>query len=216
MRTKAAPRHTQEISDAVVSLPTMGGQGVLVPGNLILTAAHVLDCKTTGDLVLGDVHLERVVTPTGQELTVMVLAVEPITDIAVLGPLDGQECPDDYQKFESWCEQVVPVPILAQAPDVFSPFPVSIYTHRRTWIRGRAQLCHRDANCFSVSATEQVEGGTSGGPIITERGELAGIVSHSSDGASGQKNHKCDGVNPWPYRALPVWVRDLILRAQAG
>ena len=48
----------QAIRDAVaaatVRFPERGGQGVLVPGGLILTAAHVVDRTDTGAMALGD------------------------------------------------------------------------------------------------------------------------------------------------------------------
>ena len=61
------------------------------------------------------------------------------------------------------------------------------------------------AQNLAVEADEQVEDGTSGGPIINDSGDLVGIVSIFSVVAQGQ--HKSGGLKtPPPRLALPVWV----------
>ena len=50
---------------------------------------------------------------------------------------------------------------------------------------------------------EQIEGGTSGGPIINDLGQLVGIVSNASDLQEGIAS---DGNFPYPSLALPVWI----------
>jgi S1-C subfamily serine protease len=59
-------------------------------------------------------------------------------------------------------------------------------------------------------ALTDVLGGASGGPIITEDGELVGIVS-TSGGSQGEGR---EGLNPYPLWALPRWVIQEILQAQ--
>jgi hypothetical protein len=41
---------------ATVQLPTKGGQGVLVPGGFVLTAAHCIDWSLDGGMALGREH----------------------------------------------------------------------------------------------------------------------------------------------------------------
>ena len=57
---------------------------------------------------------------------------------------------------------------------------------------------------LSVVADEQIESGTSGGPIINDSGELVGIVSNFSE--TGEGLPKSNGPVPYPALALPVWV----------
>ena len=56
---------------------------------------------------------------------------------------------------------------------------------------------------------EQIEGGTSGSPIINDTGELIGIVSHVS--IINSEGHKSYGLIPRPHLALPVWIYNRIL-----
>jgi len=86
-----------------------GGQGVLVGGNLILTAAHCVTYTLTGAMVLGEYFVEKIKTKDGAELEVCPWAVEPMSDIAVLGALDEQECSDKGKAFEVFCDQTKPV-----------------------------------------------------------------------------------------------------------
>ncbi len=133
------------------------------------------------------------------------LAVEAVTDIAVLGSLDGQEFSKEAEDFEKFCEDTKPVPLCRREDFVlFQKFQVHIYTHKGTWVTGSAMLCREDAQAFSVESDEQIEGGTSGGPIIDDSGELVGIVSNFSMATDAK--HKSSGSTPRPHLALPVWV----------
>lgn len=53
------------IIKATVRLLGKGGQGVLVPGKLILTAAHCVTWDADGGMVLGDHYIEDITTANG-------------------------------------------------------------------------------------------------------------------------------------------------------
>jgi V8-like Glu-specific endopeptidase len=55
-----------------------------------------------------------------------------------------------------------------------------------------------------VDSDIQIEGGTSGGPVINEKGELLGVVSTSS--IIHEQNEKSTGQIPRPHLALPLWI----------
>jgi len=180
-----------------------GGQGVLVSGNLIITAAHCVDFKCEGEMALGDYFIEKIKAGK-RELKVAPLAVEPVSDLAVLGSLDEQEFAKEAEDFEKFCEHTNPLPVCRRDFELFQGFRVHIYTHKRTWVTGSAMQCCKDAQSLFVETDDQIEGGTSGGPIINDSGELVGIVSTSSDTGEGQR--KSSGSSPRPHLALPVWV----------
>lgn len=179
----------------------------MVEGNLIITAAHCIHWRIEGSMALGDYFIEDINTSSGEKLKVMPMAVEPVSDIAVLGPLDNQQFFDEVEEFENFCERTKPVAICQGDFELFKPVPVYIRSHRGQWIKATAKQCSRDAATLFIESEEQIEGGTSGGPIINEAGELVAIVSHSSEGQRG-----CDGLAPRPHLTLPVWVCRKILR----
>ncbi len=206
---------------ATVSFPKIGGQGVLVNGELILTAAHCIDFTCAGDMVLGDYFVEEVKTNKGI-VKVAPLAVEPVSDIAVCGALDDQEFHREVEDFEDFCEQTRPVPVfrgemqfpkyrsgelpkLSELSALRKAFNVYIYTHRQTWVTGKARQMWPGAKSLWVEADEQIESGTSGGPVINDSGELVGIVSHSGGIPSGETEGR-QGQVPRPHLALPVWI----------
>ncbi len=156
----------------------------------------------TGDYS-GDYSIEEIKTGE-RELKVAPLAVEPVSDLAVLGSLDDQEFTKEAEDFEEFCEHTNPVPLCRRDFGLFQKFIVHIYTHKGIWVTGSAMQCCEDAQALSVEANEQIEGGTSGGPIINDSGDLVGIVSHFSLAAEPQ--NKCSGLTPRPHLALPVWV----------
>jgi hypothetical protein len=99
----------EKIVAATVRFRQRGGQGVIVPGNMIVTAAHVLhEWSSTGGMTLGDSSFEDVTTRDGRTIAAMVLAVEPVADIAVLGAPDNQMRPEQADAFEAAVEPVAP------------------------------------------------------------------------------------------------------------
>jgi len=154
----------------------MGGQGVLVPGQLIVTAAHVVSWSAEGGMALGDRYVEEMQVGR-RTLKVATLAVEPVADIAILGALDGQASPKDADAFEAFCEATAPVPICTADFPPFAPFPVHVLTHTGRWVAGRAQQCAVNAPTLVIETSEGIEGGTSGGPVVTDDGLLLGVSS---------------------------------------
>ncbi|MGO9372447.1 MAG: serine protease [Syntrophobacteraceae bacterium] len=189
-----------KVKRATVALPRTGGLGVLVTGNLIITAAHCIEFKCEGEMVLGDCFREEIETAHGK-LQVQPLAVEPVSDIAVLGSLDNYK---ETVKFEEFCTATEAIEVDQSDHELFQEFPVYIYTHKGTWVKGRAQQCSEDAPSLALDTDKKIECGTSGGPIINDSGALVGIVSNSIDDAD---NHgKFSGMAPRQYLTLPSWI----------
>lgn len=124
------------VERATVRLVDKGGQGVLVPGEFIITATHCIDWSGTGGMVLGDVYPAEIETASGAKFRLGVIACEPVSDMAVLGELDYQQCPDDAEAFEQWREQVEPVPLSTRQLGVGQSCPVFIFTDKREWLAG--------------------------------------------------------------------------------
>jgi hypothetical protein len=222
------PDQQRIIETATVRLPRRGGQGVLVPGNLIVTAAHVIGWTSEGAMAYGDAFPE-VIEAGGRTLTVDVLAIEPCADIAALGALDGQgPFHEEAEAFEAWCEDTTPVQLYAEdLPLGDEPPPrglprrvwrehapsrlVSawILTHDKGWIAARVKQLGRAARCLVVEADTLIEGGTSGGPVIAEDGRLLGVISTSGETWSPDTpadRRPASFSIPRPHIAAPVWA----------
>jgi CBS domain-containing protein len=194
---------------ATVWLRRKGGQGVLVPGGFVLTAAHCVDFYTSGGMALGDYCLEPVKTKTGATFPMSVIAVEPVADIAVLGAVDEQEFSDAADAFEEFCESTIPVDVCADDFATRIPVRVHVLTHHDTWIAGTATRYSPPARPTAspgalvwVRSKGNIEGGTSGGPVIDDTGRLVGVVSHTM-GTGGDSR---EGQMPRPHLALPRWL----------
>lgn len=192
-----------DVAKATVTFLRKGGQGVLVNSNLIITAAHCTNYSCEGEMALGDYFIEEI-KAGGRELKVTPLAVEPVSDIAVLGSLDDQEFVNEANDFNKFCEHTKPVLLCRSEFELFREFRVHIYTHKGIWVTGSAMKCREDAEVLHVESDEQIEGGTSGGPIINDSGELVSIVSNFS--LATEVLHKSNGLAPRPHLALPVWL----------
>jgi hypothetical protein len=65
------------LARATVKLTAKGGQGILVPGGYIITAAHCVEYYGSGGMTLGEHILESVKTADGVEFRVSPVAVHP-------------------------------------------------------------------------------------------------------------------------------------------
>jgi len=204
--------NTPNVDDAIVRFPLAGGRGVLV-GEIILTAAHCVSFKTDGSMIVGGYIIEEIETRHRDRLKVRPLAVEPVADIAVLGCLDAQVFPDEARAFEEYRQATTSVclarRIIPAGNGYPIQFPISVLNANGQWTNGEAELFDESGPFICIAAESEIEGGSSGGPILNEHGELVAIVSHSSRPTPGVKS---SGDSPRPLQALPVWICEKYLR----
>lgn len=157
-------------------------------------------------MALGDYYSEQLVTADGRQLTVQPLAVEPVSDVAVLGAVDAQasaEFAAAADAFEGFCSTTEPVRLAIDELDLFVPIASYVFTHDRRVIPARASQTQPGAATLWVQADEPIEGGTSGGPVVTSAGRLLGIISHSGSVAGAMR---CDGAIPRVHFTAPAWL----------
>lgn len=196
----------REIIQAIVTIPKLGGRGVLVPGNVILTAAHCIGYGLSGGMVLGDYYIEEIETIDMERLKVSPLAIEPVCDIAALGALDEQVFPGESMLFDKFCEKTRPAPLCSSNYQPFEEFQVFVYGHNGIWIAGRAEF---HPPWIWIETEQPIKGGASGGPIVNEAGELVSICSNFTEVNDPQKN-KSNGHSAFINSALPVWLHKRI------
>ncbi len=184
------------------------GQCVVVEAGLIVTAAHCVDWNSTTMPAAGGSFLSKIQTANGS-LMASPLAVEPVSDIAILGSPDSQAFYQEATAFDEWCESLVPVKVLRTIPKPFDPFAVWIRTHLKTWVAGMATYDGSNST-FAFETDTEILCGTSGGPIVNHAGELIGVVSHGTNSCSGGKYTSVAGLLPL---AMPAWV---VARIQAA
>jgi hypothetical protein len=76
-------------------------------------------------------------------------------------------------------------------------FPAHVLTHTGRWISGHVRQIVTDAHNLALCPDEQIEGGTSGGPVVTDDGLLLGVVSWTGGRL---------GSIPRPHLTAPVWL----------
>jgi hypothetical protein len=216
----------RHIADACVTV-RIGenfGRGVLVSGQLILTAAHnviaalehraplPLDEALIG-LGLGD-HVTIEIETTHGRLYVAPYAIEPVADIAVLGALDNQVFYDEADAYEAWCEATVPVRLSWDALPSLPPVRACILTHHGTWLAGTVEQGGPRAHGLMLHFPDGIESGTSGAPVVTAQGVLVGLVSQAGGTESDALHKGREGYAPRPHLTLPRWLAQQVRAAE--
>jgi hypothetical protein len=182
----------------------MGGQGVLIPGGMVLTAAHCIDWNLEGGLALGDWIFEEVQTTDGKTFRMQPVFVEPISDVAVLGQPDGGEpsLQQDYKLWAEFVDSVKPVELTVRCGD-----SVRILSHEGHWINAAAICCGDEDRVVHFTSEEGIKGGTSGGPVLCDDNNLlVGVVSNSGGVGEDALDGGTEGHLAFAWQSLPGWI----------
>ena len=202
------------MANATVRIEGTGGQGVLVPGGYVLTAAHCIEWSGTGGMTLGDHYVERVGTKSGATFRLEPHAVEPVADIAALSQAEADENMTGARTFDEWQEATKAVPVSTVDLRQGTSRRVYVLAHTGAWLEGevtRYSPGDLPSGRLWLVVDSEIEGGTSGGPIVDDAGHLVGVVSSTVLGEAGES-----GGAPFPvaHLALPRWVWAKIAAAQ--
>jgi len=199
------------VEAATVRIDAVGGQGVLVGGGFILTSAHCINWDGSSDTDLGGVSIETITTKDGRSLRTTLAFADPVTDIAVLRPLDRREHGSDADLFEAWCKETHAVQVADLTLPPGEPLPVEILSHDREWIPASiTRYGNHDlprSGSFALIADQMIKRATAGGPIVDSDGWLVGIVSN---GPANDSPLGFFGNVPIASLALPRWFWGLI------
>jgi S1-C subfamily serine protease len=192
------------VAKATVRMQRFGGQGVLVPGGYVLTAAHCIDWQAEG-------HSETIEGHDGEQYHVTACAVEAVADLAVLAALDEQAFSQECERFERFYRATDPVPLSERglALGFRESLRIHVLTHKGKWIKGSATRWapdHAPCGLITLATSASIQSGTSGSPVVDDAGDLVGVVS-----SSGGR----DAMIPLLCWALPRWAWERIRLAQA-
>jgi hypothetical protein len=208
----------KKIEAATVSIQNTSGRGVLIFGDLVLTAAHCVNWQTEGAMMAMEDWFPEPVKPANTEPFILTpVAIEPLSDIAVLGEIDDEE---SYLKFEEFRESTKPVRICETAFKNRESQNVYLLDREMNWVEAKitSYSLHDHFGRISIQTKAIIRGGCSGGPVVNSLGEIVGVVSHLGGTPSQEdKDLYIDGGNgriPIAHLALPVWVRNKIFEAQ--
>ena len=206
MRVTVAER----VARAVVRLPRLIGQGVLVPGGFIVTAARCIGWTAECSMTLKGCLPEPIITADGHKIVAAPLAVEPVAGLAVLGAMDDQAFSKEAAAFAAFCDATPPVRLAIDTLKAFVPLPANVLTHDRGVIMpATVRLVHAGSASLWLNSDYRISRGTSGSPVVTEDGRLWGITS------TGPEEEPCQGFIPRVHLAGPAWLVRQMVSADA-
>jgi hypothetical protein len=180
------------------------GRGFLVEGTsdrLIITAAHCLPffppCMSFSHL--HERTYQQLLAPIGAEPTVWAecLFVDPISDLAVLGPPDSQELSDQWEQYDSLIEPLNPISV-SDAPEETPAWLLSL----DKWWR-QCMVRQVGGPLWLYDAKDGINRGMSGSPVLLGDGSAIGVVCAAGGTDTGLYTE--GGPNPRLMTNLPGW-----------
>jgi len=193
-----------KVCDAIVETVELGGKGVIVPGNIILTATHCVYMHTPSPPVTNDWNLLKM-RAKKEEFVANVVFAESISDLSVLGEPDMQDYPEN-NKYLECCSQCMPVQVFNgefKARKTYKAF-ICLIDGRRIAIEH--QNYHSEAESQFYETNEIIKPGDSGSPIVNKDGELIGVLS-----SANCEGVKSDGSFPIINQCLPSRLLNIII-----
>jgi hypothetical protein len=183
-----------------------GGRGFVIEGKwdrrMIVTTAHCLPsfppCRSfscaeerTYQDLLGPLN-----GPTA--VWTECLFVDPISDLAVLGPPDSQDLSDKYRNYEALVGSHRTIKI-APAKTEEGAWLLSL---ANAW--GKCTSVQNDGPLWLSDAVDGIHAGMSGSPVVRGDGRAIGVVCASGGGEGTM--HTQGGPNPRLEFDLPGWL----------
>lgn len=197
----------KEASDAVLKVGDGCGFVVETSWNrLVITAAHCLPyfppCASASSLEERTFkNLLSEILGKQPSVWAECLFVDPISDLAVLGPPDNQALPGQAEAYELLTRPLSPMPI------------ADAHSSQKAWLRdldGRWHPCtagHNGGAIFLLDAKNGIKGGMSGSPIVSDDGAI-GVVCVG--GGPDMEVQTEGGPNPRLTHHLPAGLlRDM-------
>ncbi len=160
------------------------GRGFVVNGSMIITAAHCLPNLPTG-FGIGDVEertyrklLARLGFKGKTFITAECLFVDPVADIAVLGPPDYQVFFDEND-YDTLVESIEPLAVSAVITNKAAEQRAWMLSLAGDWFACKVK--HHGGPWWPTDCAQHIEGGMSGSPILDDTGAAIGVVAASSN-----------------------------------
>jgi len=179
-----------------------GGRAVLIPGNLLLTAAHCVQHVFRRNMNLHEVN-PVIITIKDSLIPMDILFVDFISDIAILTYFQDMGS-GNFGRFMDFCLSTKPIPLSKLKYEVDKHVPILILNKNMKWVNASATIPNPLSHLLHIKSEKRIVPGSSGGPIINERGELVSINSNINGGGIERL-----GISPIPLLTLPKWILQL-------
>jgi hypothetical protein len=197
-----------EAKRSVLAVSQQGGRGFVadIAGERrVITAGHCLPRLPIPDPGAQEERTYwKLLGPLGGQLTITAecLFVDPVSDLAVLGPPDNQVLANEFKAYGEFVLSAAALSmghVQGEFGDQSCGWLLSL---AGVWFR--CKVSHYGGGLWVTEASHGIIGGMSGSPILNDDGAVIGVVS-CSGGLDGEL-HTEGGPNPRLTHHLPAWL----------
>ena len=183
------------------------GQGTLLESGFVLTADACLECKSNSKAINcfaeGYEFVQEIVVDGGMLLSTTPWMIDPVSSIALLGPMDADYHPTSAFELNSSINKTEPLPLFFRSMELL-PMPIRIKNIHDEWVDGSVFLQSRWPHRLRLRVNEKASNLYAGSPVLTMTGELVGVAPRFVEGS---KIHLgSEAYMAIAHAALPQWA----------
>jgi len=204
------------LSKALITLPNIGAQGILIPCDHVITAAHCIVSESDytpypHNKASTDFSLPLTAkNADGKVFPLIPLFIDVVSDVAILGPSDKPEHYDDndfnpcrFLRFAKSLKKAVPKFAVNLDPSLdIRSIKAWVNKQNQGWLPVHVYEGLDHPNQLIFESDFAIAPTASGSPIVTNKVRLLGVVSNPVHFDSSQK---CTGSFAHAAAILPRW-----------
>jgi hypothetical protein len=183
------------------------GRGILLESGFVLTSATCVEYNSNAITCFaeGYEYVQQIVVYGGMVLSTTPWMIDPVSDIALLGPMHADYHPTSTFELDFSFNETEPLPLFCDSMELLG-MSIQIENIHGDWVGGNVYLQSRWPHRLRLRVNEKASNLYAGSPVFTGSGKLVGVAPRFVEGS---KIHPgSEAYMAIAHVALPPWAVD--------